>query len=322
MKYFYEYKTLLFKDSTNIFYYVYNYDMRVYGALSYKSRVLKRKAANKTINKALTYQISSLNRYLNSYLKDFWVILPTLSYYWLPRYFPLKRVICIYFTKYELYIDSEEALFFKSSFGKRWLPFIAEERFNVIFDFLNLYLNLFLSYFTFAYFVFFKKRVLTNKLSYDNLIFFFRKSKFALNLSSRYGDIYFFLFSGFFLKFLKRQKSFKKNKLIKLVMVKTLRKFLILTMITNLFFFIKGTHFLLVEFLNVLYSPILRPFLNPFSERVGGYLMETKEQKREIRFEYIIFLESSNHTKRKGRKCGRIKRKLTRKIVKLNSLVD
>lgn len=318
MKYFYQYKILLFEDSDDVFHKVYSYDRRVYHTIAYKSRVLKKKV----VNKALTYQVSSLNRYLNSYLKDFWAILPTLSRYWIPMHFPFNRVLYLYFDKYAFYIDSDEVLYLKSSYGKNWLRLVKEERLDLIFDFLNLYLNLFLSYFSFAYYVFFVTRALKNKPSYDNLIFFFRKYKFFLNLSSYCGDIYFFLFSGFFLKFLKRQKSFKKNKLIKLVMVKTLRKFLILTRITNLFFFIKGTHFLLVELLNVLYSPILRPFLDPFSGQVGGYVIENDDQKKEIHFEYIIFLENANHTKLKGRKCGRIKRKLTRKIVKLNSLVD
>ena len=101
-------------------------------------------------------------------------------------------------------------------------------------------------------------------------------------------------------------------------MAKYIRKIFILLKIRNLFLVIKQTPSFLLNFLRVLNTPIVHKFINPFT----GELIEDKKKNFQTKFIYFLFLKNASFTNQKIRQQGRVKRKITRKLVLKNQLVD
>jgi hypothetical protein len=98
------------------------------------------------------------------------------------------------------------------------------------------------------------------------LILTFERNKLKVNLQNYKKKNYLFLSAGLFIKFFEKKKSFKKNKMIKLLMAKCIRKIFLLSKITTAILIIKKTPSFLVEILNFINSPILHKFENPFDK--------------------------------------------------------
>jgi hypothetical protein len=154
------------------------------------------------------------------------------------------------------------------------------------------------------------------------LTFSFKQNTFLISLTSFKRTLYFFLSTGLFLKFFKRNKAFKKNKLVKFLMIKTLRKFLILSLIKNLILVIRGLPVNLNTLISLLNSPLLRLFYDPTQVDKKTQIQETEFKKKILNYIYIIFLEAKSYVKFKVKKRGRVKRKIRRKLTLLNNLID
>lgn len=130
---------------------------------------------------------------------------------------------------------------------------------------------------------------------------------------------YLFLSNGLFLKYFKNKKSLKKSKIIKFLMAKYLRKLFLLLKLQKTILSIKNTPVFLLEFLTVLNTPIIHKFLIPGTDK----LFEDKVNKKtKINFYFFFFLKTYSFTFQKKKKKGRIKRKITRKLIFKNRLVD
>lgn len=147
----------------------------------------------------------------------------------------------------------------------------------------------------------------------------FNKSKIHINLINNVKKTYLTLTNGFFLKFFDKKKSFKKNKIIRLLMAKYIRKIYIICKIKSSNLIIKKTPNLLLEILNIINSPIAHKFLNPISNKL---IEESNENFLWIKFSLFIFLQNINFTKNKIKKKGRIKRKILRKLTFENKIID
>lgn len=187
--------------------------------------------------------------------------------------------------------------------------------FNInIFNYIYLYNSFFKSY-LFNFFFFFNKK----KFQPFYLLFNFSKNKFFINLLDINKKIFFFVSSGFFIKFFEKKKSFKKNKLVKILMIKFLRKILILLQIKNMIFLIKNNPVNFLELINNLNQPIVHNFLNPFS---GHVFKDSFTNNLKFSFNFFIFFKNQPYTFLKKKKNGRVKRKILRKIIIENKLVD
>ena len=266
---------------------------------------------------------------MHSLLQDFAPIVSIFSWITLPLTIPLNKVIWNYFDIYLDYINNED-VFDEESYSflnyrydevKRWVRLISKERRWVLFQWIRcvfffkklFFWNYFLSYKN----NFFKKRSLNS----DHLRFIFFKKRFTIALTSVKGRLFFFLTPNLFIKFFKKNKAFKKNKLLKIITVRTVRKFLILSNLPSIFFLLKGSQVLLLELMKVLFSPIIRSFKNPFSDD-DDFIVETEKFKFRLNFIYLIFYQNYRFNVMKTRKKGRIKRKLKRKIIALNNIID
>jgi hypothetical protein len=122
-----------------------------------------------------------------------------------------------------------------------------------------------------------------------------------------------------FIKFFEKRKSAKKNKNIKLLMAKFLRKLIYIVKIKYLFFFVRNNPLHLTDFLFFLNTPIIHKYVNP----ENGQIIEEKNVNSSLfKITNFIFFKNIDFTKNKIRKKGRIKRKITRKVVLTNNLTD
>lgn len=189
--------------------------------------------------------------------------------------------------------------------------------YNVISNFILIY-NFFLN--SVYIDVFYLTKFLKDKThSLFFLILSFKKKKLYINLQNTKKKNYLSLSAGLFIKFFEKRKAIKKNKNIKLLMAKYLRKLFIISKISNLILIIKKTPLFINELINFLNTPIAHKFINPIDNRI---IDESVNRKLSIRFLYFIFMENKNFSKNKTSAKGRIKRKILRKITFENKIID
>lgn len=144
-------------------------------------------------------------------------------------------------------------------------------------------------------------------------------NRLFLNIQNYKNINFFFLSQGFFLKFFEKKKSLKKKKTFKLLLARYLRKlFLIVRFPYNIFLFKKIPTFF-IEVLNVLNATIIHKFNNPVTNKP---VQEVKRSFNLLNIAYFIFFKSIDFTKNKIKKKGRIKRKVSRKLILENSIID
>lgn len=151
------------------------------------------------------------------------------------------------------------------------------------------------------------------------LILTFRQEKLFVNLLNKHSINYLSLSLGLFTRFFSVQKSFKKNKILKIVLVKYLRKLFLLTKLHFIDLFVKSSPFMLLELLTYLFEPSQKAFKDPLS---GRMIDETRFNYKTFNLNYIYFFKSRQYNILKTRKKGRIKRKLQKKLIKLNKKID
>ena len=122
-----------------------------------------------------------------------------------------------------------------------------------------------------------------------------------------------------FLKYFEYKKSLKKKKLLKYLLIKYLRKFILIVKLKNFNFFFKSSVYFLTEFFSILFKPLKKKFFNPLTSKL---MADDKQKKANFSVFFIYFLNTVNFSFLKTRKKGRIKRKILRKLVKLNNLID
>jgi len=188
---------------------------------------------------------------------------------------------------------------------------------SLILNFTLLY-NFFLNSIYLDIFYFSKFLKIKNKIVFF-LIMSFKKKKLYINLQNIKKKNYISISTGLFIKFFEKRKSIKKNKAIKLLMAKYLRKLFIISKIMNVVMLIKKTPLFINELVNFLNLPIAHKFLNPIDQKI---IDESSNKKLTIKFLYFIFSENKNFSKNKLPQKGRIKRKILRKVTFENKIVD
>jgi hypothetical protein len=104
-----------------------------------------------------------------------------------------------------------------------------------------------------------------------------------------------------------------------MLIAKYLRKIFLITKIKKAILLIKKTPVFFLEMLNLFSQPIPYKFVNPVDKKL---IEEKTNQKPLVSFIYFIFLQNQSYVKNKINKKGRIKRKILRKIVLENQIVD
>lgn len=201
--------------------------------------------------------------------------------------------------------------------SKKYIDFLIEINSNIVINFILLY-NFFLNsiYIDLFYFTKFSKN--KNHVLFF-LIFSFKKKRLFINLQNKKKKNYLTMSTGLFIKFFEKRKSIKKNKALKLLMAKYLRKLFIISKINNLILIIKKTPLFINELINFLNTPIAHKFINPIDHKIVD---ESINRTLCIRFLYFIFTENKNFSNNKTPAKGRIKRKILRKVTFENKIID
>jgi hypothetical protein len=93
----------------------------------------------------------------------------------------------------------------------------------------------------------------------------------------------------------------------------------LITRIKNVILIIKKNPVFLIEIINLINSPIAHKFIDPVENRT---IEENNKNSLMVKFLYYIFMENKNFTKNKTPLRGRIKRKILRKVVFENKIID
>lgn len=272
------------------------------------------------LKKKFKFNYLSLNKKFNYYLinwkknYDFYASISFLIYQYNFKFLKKKFNSAKYYKLIEVLRDSN----YKSKVKNRLLFFKMNKiRLNFLLNYIKLYNLFFYSIFLDIFHLtkFLKKK---NRLIYF-LILSFKKNKLYVNLQNLKKKNYLSLSAGFFIKFFEKRKSLKKNKTIKLLMAKYIRKLFLISKIKNVILMIKRIPVFINEIINFFNTPIAHKFLNPID---GKNIEENENNFTQIKFLYFLFLENKNFSKNKIAQKGRIKRKILRKVVFENKLVD
>jgi len=133
------------------------------------------------------------------------------------------------------------------------------------------------------------------------------------------GVNYLSLSVGLLLKFFKYQKALKKNKSLKFLIVKFLRKLLIVSKVNDLTIFLKRMPVLVSEVFKFLLSPLPAPFQDPITHQ---QILEEGSGIHSFRIWYLYFMKTVSYTSMKGRQKGRVKRKIAKKVISKNRITD
>lgn len=177
-------------------------------------------------------------------------------------------------------------------------------------------------------FYFWRSRYVVKSFSQANIYKFQLKFKFKANkIVPTFGTrfkLYFSASEGVFNSRLDRPKRFKKNKAIKFIMAKYLRKLLIVSNINWMILVIRNNPLFLNEILQLLNEPSVHKYLNPFSKKVINEFSKRSLKKPHLfKFSYFHYIFSKFHgVNRHPRPRGKVKRKIRRKLVRLVNKVD
>ena len=133
---------------------------------------------------------------------------------------------------------------------------------------------------------------------------------------------HFFVSPGLFIKYFQGRKSLKKNKAMRFLMMRFLRKILLSLSLKSVGIITRGVPLHIESMITSLFRPLSHPFKNPLTDTTINETVQGKIVQSNIFIESILFLSSQPHFFQKTRKRGRIKRKIRRKIVRVTGLID
>ena len=153
-----------------------------------------------------------------------------------------------------------------------------------------------------------------------HLRFRFKRQKLMLALADEpTRSTHMFVSPGLFLKYFQRKKSLKKNKSMKFLMVRFMRKVLLILRVRNVVINSRGVPLHLSSLLSVLFRPFSHHFEDPLTSTL---INETEDYHSNINVSAIMFTSPRPFGSQKTRKMGRVKRKIRRRITRLGNVID
>lgn len=149
----------------------------------------------------------------------------------------------------------------------------------------------------------------------------FRRSKFFPSIRSRQKHHVFVTTSlGLFWKYFFKPKCFKRNKALYLVTASFLRKILLFCSFVHLYLYINRTPRYFNEILNKITEPSVSIYPHPFSEKKTEVI--EGDIGAPFSFSTLMFFNAKNYGWTKMRKRGRLKRRIYRRLVAVNRVLD
>ena len=152
------------------------------------------------------------------------------------------------------------------------------------------------------------------------MFFKFKKGRFFVTLTNfNKKKNYLFLSTGMFIQYFQYKKSLRKNKVLKILIAKYLRKFFLILQIKYIALHFSSTPILLQEIILNLTNPLIKPLKNPITLKT---IDEDQPFQFRFTFLYFFFQKSRNFGTFKLRRKGRVKRRIMRKLIKINNVLD
>lgn len=152
----------------------------------------------------------------------------------------------------------------------------------------------------------------------DSFLINYKRRNFFPNFSNDKGLVLTTTSSGLFAKPLNKGKAFVRNKMIYLMAASFFRKLFIYTSVTGMTMYIKHQPLYLNELLTTLFKPVVSLYDHPFN----NYLVDENLIETRYKFNNIIFLLNKKFTTQKMRQRGRLKRRITKRLIKINNVLD
>ena len=125
---------------------------------------------------------------------------------------------------------------------------------------------------------------------------------------------------GMISKFFSKTKAFLRQKTSYLLSAAFLRKIMLYTGLKRLILKIKGVPLFLRDIISVILNPNKKTYDHPF--RSPTHLVDENTLAHGFTFNYVLFTNLKPHSLMKKKKKGRLKRKVAKKIVLLNNILD
>jgi hypothetical protein len=194
-------------------------------------------------------------------------------------------------------------------------------------DFYKTYVHFVDNFYRFLYL---RKNVHVSKINYYSLFWNFKSNNTffsALRLFSNNNNKNITSLSpGMFIKFFQNKKSYKKHKLTKLLIIKFFRKMFVIARLWKISLVIKRLPSLFLELLKFFHQPVYLKFQKQRSYlKYEDYIYKKKITKSEFRAPFLLFYyfyETKPYSLTKFKKQGRIKRKITRKLINSQHIID
>ena len=126
---------------------------------------------------------------------------------------------------------------------------------------------------------------------------------------------HFFVSAGIFTRYFFFQKSVKKSKVLKLIMVRFIRKMLIMLQLGEVTLRVRGVPFMFEQLVTTMLASLRHPFINPLT---GEVFDEVNTHGASLSIKLLTFINTQPFGFMKTRLKGRIKRKIRRRIYRLN----
>ena len=203
-----------------------------------------------------------------------------------------------------------------------WWPykflFFFTARLQLIWQNLRIY-----SYFFLIIYIdlgFFKQLFLGRRLRVRHtLLLAFRQTRLLVHLQKFNKINYFALAPGLFIRFFEKKKALKKSKILWLFMMRHVRKMLLIGKLRLIDVCVRQTPVFLPDVISALSSPVTRKFIDPITKQL---IDETKTRRAGFKILYFTFEAGSCHVANRGSRKGRIKRKVLRRLVFKNKIID
>jgi len=157
-----------------------------------------------------------------------------------------------------------------------------------------------------------------DSLSNDVVILNYRRRNFFPSISSFKMRTFVFSSLGLFSRKFLKSRSFIRSKALYLLSSSFLRKVLIYASFTNLLVYVKRKPLYLQEILSTLFSPVIAPYKHPF---LNTTILENTI-KTNFNITNFIFFNNKSYTYQKKRLRGRLKRRIMKRLVRSNNVLD
>ena len=251
--------------------------------------------------------------YFNNFIKDyFYSFFKTNSLF---RRMYLRSEVFEFFVK-----DSFIDCFFLSSlkFTKTKQIYFFDKS-SVIFTLKSHYyiiLELLTHLFTLKHYIDYK--VQNNPTSKPTISLNYKRRNFFPFITSFKNEVFIFSSLGLFSKMFNKPKAFIRNKLLFLLTSSFFRKVLLFADIKYFNLKVKRKPIYLQEFINTLFAPSIALYKHPFT---GDTISEKLIQNPFTVINYL-FVNNKNFSYQKTRLKGRVKRRIGKRLVKMNNVLD